>query len=209
MAAAEDRASDPAAFAGLTVEESSLLWQLAMRLPRCDSEAEAEAVLMQATAGLAQPPAFRDALAATAAAAIDAIRDRERLQTLAICDPLTGLSNRRFMEEELDRQIHAMTRLGQPMALALLDLDHFRRCNEAHGHLAGDLVLRSLAVLLQGFRRRSDVPCRYGGEEFVVIMPATSAADAALYDAKRTGRNRICTANPADFSVKNGRHVGR
>jgi diguanylate cyclase (GGDEF)-like protein len=260
MASAEDRVSDLAAFAGLTAEESSLLWQLAMRLPRCDSEAEAEAVVMQATAGLEQPPAFRDALAATTAAAIDAIRDRERLQTLAICDPLTGLSNRRFMEEELDRQIHAMMRLGQPMAVALLDLDHFRRCNEAHGHLAGDLVLRSLAVLLQGFRRGSDVPCRYGGEEFVVIMPATSAADAAarleplrlrlaetgihhegrplqpvtasigvaefpwhgttgtallsaadaaLYRAKRAGRNRICTANPADFSVKNGRHVDR
>lgn len=129
---------------------------------------------------------------------------------MAICDPLTGLSNRRFMEEELDRQIHHMTLLSQPMAVAMLDLDSFRSCNEPHGHLAGDLVLRSLAVLLQGFRRGSDVPCRYGGEEFVLIIPAVlTAADAALYQAKRAGRNRICLAKPADFSVKNDPPPGR
>jgi diguanylate cyclase (GGDEF)-like protein len=240
--------------AGLTAGESSFLWQLAMRLPHCESLAQAEAFVVQATAASEQSPALREALAVTLAAASDAIRDRERLHALAICDPLTGLSNRRFMEEELDRQLHAMTRLSRPMAVALLDLDHFRRCNEQHGHLAGDLVLRSLAVLLQGFRRRSDVPCRYGGEEFVLIMPATSAADAAaqleplrlrlaetgihhegrplqpvtasigvaefpthgttgtallsaadaaLYRAKRAGRNRICMAIPAGHSSAN------
>ena len=246
--------------ADLSAEESSLLWRLAMRLPRCDSVAQAEAVVSQATAGIDQTPAMQQAIAETVAAAIDTIRDRERLQDLAICDPLTGLSNRRFMEEELDRQIHQMAGLGQPMAVAMLDLDQFRNCNEAHGHLAGDLVLRSLAVLLQGFRRGSDVPCRYGGEEFVLIMPTATAvaaaarldplrdrlaemgvhhegrllqpvtasigvaefpthgasgtallnaADAALYRAKRAGRNRICLANPADFSVKNGPPANR
>ena len=261
MAAAEHDASG-AVEGGthLTAQELSLLWQLAMRLPHCDSVADLEVAVSQATVGLVQSPAMEQAVAATVAAAIDATRDRERLQNLVSCDPLTGLSNRRFMEEELDRQVHEMARLSRPMAVAMLDLDSFRSCNEAHGHLAGDLVLRSLAVLLQGFRRGSDVPCRYGGEEFVLIMPAVTAAeamarlepfrrrlaemgihhegrllqavtasigvaefpthgttattllqaaDAALYQAKRAGRNRICMANPADFSVKNGPPAGR
>lgn len=261
MAAAEDRVSGMVERGtGLTADELSLVWHLAMRLPQCDSVDQAEAVVSQVAAGIDQTPAMQQAIAETVAAAIDAIRDRERLRNLAICDPLTGLYNRRFLEEELDRQIHHMTRSGQPMAVALLDLDHFRSCNETHGHLAGDLVLRSMAVLLQGFRRGSDILCRYGGEEFVLIMPnataaaaavrleplrgrladmgvhhegrllqpvtasigvaefpthgasgtaVLNAADAALYRAKRAGRNRICLANPADFSVKNGRPACR
>jgi diguanylate cyclase (GGDEF)-like protein len=179
MAAAEDRVSGRVERgAGLAADDLSLVWHLAMRLPRCNSVAQAEAVVSEATAGIDQTPAMQQAIAATVAAAIDAIRDRERLRDLAICDPVTGLYNRRFMEEELARQIPHMKRIGQPMAVAMLDLDHFRGCNDAHGHLAGDLVLRSVAVLLQGFRQGSDVPCRYGGEEFVLIMPSATAADA-------------------------------
>lgn len=230
---------------GLSMEELTLLWRLALQLPRCESIAHAEAVVSQATAGLDQSPALQQAIATTVSAVIDTIRNRERLTDLALCDPLTGLANRRFMEQELDRQIHHLSRLGEPMAVAILDLDHFRTCNERHGHLAGDLMLRSLAVLLQGFRRGSDMPCRYGGEEFVLIMPRAtaaeavtrlepvrvrlaetgihhegrllqpvtasigvaefpthgdtvtallSAADEALYRAKRSGRNQICVA---------------
>lgn len=171
-----ERSSAPGA--GLSPEQLALLWQLALQLQRCDSVARAAAVVAEATAGIECSPAMQQAIDETLAPAIDAIRDRERLQDLAICDPLTGLSNRRFMEEELGRQIHQMARLAQPMAVAMLDLDHFRDYNEGHGHLAGDLVLRSLAVLLQGFRRGSDVPCRYGGEEFVLIMPGATAAAA-------------------------------
>lgn len=261
MAAGEHRFSDLVELGvGLEAEELAVLWHLAMRLPRCDSVADLEAAVAQATAGHGKSAAFRQAVARTVAAAIDAIRDRERLQNLASCDPLTGLSNRRFMEEELDRQMHLMAQLGQPMAVAMLDLDHFRDCNERHGHLAGDLFLRSLAVLLQGFRQGSDVPCRYGGEEFVLIMPSATApeavarleplrrrlaemgihhegrllqpvtasigvaefpthgatriavlnaADAALYQAKRGGRNRTCLADSAVFSIKNGPPAGR
>lgn len=163
---------------GLSVDELSLLWRLALRLQQCDSVARTESVVEECTAGVARSPELQRAIDETLAPAIDAIRDRERLQDLAICDPLTGLYNRRFMEEELARQIHHMTRLGRPMAVAMLDLDHFRDYNEGHGHLAGDLVLRSLSVLLQGFRRGSDVPCRYGGEEFVLIMPEATASEA-------------------------------
>lgn len=164
---------------GLSRDELSLLWHVALRLQQCDSIARAEAVVSEATVGIDRSPALRRAIGETVAAAIDAIRDRERLRDLASCDSLTGLANRRFMEEELGRQIRQLARVGQPLAVAMLDLDRFRDCNDGHGHLAGDLVLRSLAVLLQGFRRGSDVPCRYGGDEFVLIMPAATAGEAA------------------------------
>ncbi|MFM7137281.1 MAG: GGDEF domain-containing protein [Planctomycetota bacterium] len=179
MATRPERAESCAREDGLSIAELTLLWRVALRLHACDAVAQAEAVVAESTAGIEPSPALRRALAETLAAAADALRDRERLQDLALCDPLTGLFNRRFMEEELERQLHESRRLGQPMAVAMLDLDRFRDYNEGHGHLAGDLVLRSLAVLLQGFRRGSDVPCRYGGEEFVLIMPAATAAQAA------------------------------
>lgn len=164
---------------GLSVEELALLWRLALGLQQCNSAAEAEAVVLGVTAGISASAAMQRAITETIAPALDAIRDRERLADLALCDPLTGLFNRRFMEEEFGRQLEQMARLGQPMAVAMLDLDRFRDYNEGHGHLAGDLVLRSLALLLQGFRRESDVPCRYGGEEFVLIMPNATAAKSA------------------------------
>lgn len=166
---------DPA----LTAAELTLLWRLARRLQACGSLAEAEPLAAEAKAAARNgSPEYAHAVAATVAPALDSLRERERLQSLAIRDPLTNLYNRRFMEEELSRQISHVRRLGQPLAVALLDLDDFGAYNERYGHLAGDLVLQSLAVLLQGFRQGSDVPCRYGGEEFVLIMPAATAAQA-------------------------------
>lgn len=162
----------------LSAAHLELLWQFAKRLQQCDSVADAESLAAAAAAATDLSPAALHAIAETVGLAIDRIRERERLRDLAICDPLTGLSNRRFMEEELSRQVHRAIHAGEPLAVAMLDLDRFRDYNERHGHLAGDLVLRSCAVLLQGFRQGSDMPCRYGGEEFVVIMPQASAAQA-------------------------------
>ncbi len=164
---------------GLTAAELAMLWALARRLQACSTVAEAAPLAAEAaTATDGRSEAFGRAVADTVAPALDSLRERERLQSLAIRDPLTGLYNRRFMEEELERQLRHMQRVGQPLAVAMLDLDHFRDYNERYGHLAGDLVLQSLAVLLQGFRQGSDVPCRYGGEEFVLIMPAATASEA-------------------------------
>lgn len=164
----------------LTAAELAMLWQLARQLHTCASLAEAEALAASASAEASgRSPAFEQALRETVAPALESLREREQLESLAIRDPLTGLYNRRFMEEELSRQLGRVRRLGQPLAVAMLDLDHFRQYNERHGHLAGDLALQSLAMLLQGFRQEGDVPCRYGGEEFVLIMPATTAAEAS------------------------------
>ena len=104
-------------------------------------------------------------------------RQRAQLEDLAIRDPLTGLRNRRAMEDELRRAIEAARHDGEPCGLALLDLDHFKRINDECGHDAGDRVLVEFAALVRGLARRTDGLFRFGGEEFVLLLPGASAAD--------------------------------
>jgi diguanylate cyclase (GGDEF)-like protein len=156
------------------------------------------------------------------------------VESLATSDPLTGLPNRRLFDDTLDREIARARRSGNPLAVAMLDVDHFKVVNDRHGHQVGDEVLRQLARALENAARRESLIARYGGEEFVVLLPdATSAdaviaaermraaaadvgavavtvsvgvaardgdegpeellaaADAALYEAKRRGRDRV------------------
>jgi diguanylate cyclase (GGDEF)-like protein len=96
---------------------------------------------------------------------------RESLQETSVRDPLTGLYNRRFMEAMLDRELRRMERAGEHLAIAMLDLDHFKVINDNLGHAAGDLVLKELGRLMRSFRQGADVACRYGGEEFILILP--------------------------------------
>ncbi|HAY21308.1 MAG TPA: hypothetical protein DCY27_03915 [Desulfobacterales bacterium] len=170
---------------------------------------------------------------------------QEALRHQAIRDPLTGLFNRRFMLETLELELHRMHRKDSPLAVIMLDIDHFKRFNDTFGHSAGDALLSSFGRLLRSQVRQEDVSCRYGGEEFTLILPETSletackraeelrqavhalqlehrgqnigritislgiavypqsgespeallqAADAALYEAKRTGRDRVVAA---------------
>lgn len=102
-----------------------------------------------------------------------------RLRTEATRDPLTGLCNRRRLEHIAKREISFGQRDGHAVGLILLDLDHFKRMNDTFGHAAGDVVLRTVADLLQSRIRVYDVACRYGGEELVVVAPGESAAGAA------------------------------
>ncbi len=177
--------------------------------------------------------------------ALSNIKLRDTLKQQAIHDPLTGLFNRRYMEETLIREISRAKRYETPLGIIMIDLDHFRRFNNTFGHEAGDLVLRDLGKFLQSNIRKEDVACRYGGEEFTLILPGApmditekraetlrtlvqdleiyyngrpldsitlslgvasfpehggtgetvlQAADAALYAAKRAGRNKVSTA---------------
>jgi diguanylate cyclase (GGDEF)-like protein/PAS domain S-box-containing protein len=109
----------------------------------------------------------------TIALALANLRLREKLQHQSIRDPHTGLFNRRYLEEILEREIRRAQRGGSPLSLILFDIDHFKRFNDTFGHEAGDLVLREVGALLRDDCRDSDIPCRYGGEELVLGLPDT------------------------------------
>ena len=102
----------------------------------------------------------------------------ERVQHLAARDPLTGACNRRTFERELDRAMDHAERAGEPMCLAMFDIDHFKKHNDRLGHQAGDDVLRRAVASLEGASRSFDTVARYGGEEFAVIMPGLDPAEA-------------------------------
>lgn len=104
-------------------------------------------------------------------------RAEEALRHQVIRDPLTGLFNRRYMEESLERELHRAARQGEQLGIMMLDLDHFKQFNDLHGHLAGDAMLRSLGAFLQSHVRAEDIVCRYGGEEFTLILPSSSLED--------------------------------
>ncbi|HEY6293832.1 MAG TPA: diguanylate cyclase [Terriglobia bacterium] len=96
---------------------------------------------------------------------------KEALRVQAIRDPLTGLYNRRYMEEALERELRRAEHGQHPLSVMMLDLDHFKTFNDTSGHQAGDHLLRYVGGLLEARTRREDIPCRYGGEEFVLILP--------------------------------------
>jgi diguanylate cyclase (GGDEF)-like protein len=104
---------------------------------------------------------------------------RDRLREQAIRDPLTNLYNRRFMEETLTLEIHRARRANSTVSLVMMDIDHFKSVNDQFGHRAGDFVLESLGQMLLANTRKSDVACRYGGEEFLIVLPGSSLEDAA------------------------------
>lgn len=111
------------------------------------------------------------ALADSMSLALSSIALRERLRNQALRDPLTGLYNRRFMEEVLDKLTLQAERRKSPISAIMIDLDHFKKLNDRHGHAAGDTVLRDVAGVILSSLRKSDIACRYGGEELFVILP--------------------------------------
>jgi diguanylate cyclase (GGDEF)-like protein len=105
-------------------------------------------------------------------------RQNERLVELAAVDELTGTKNRRRFREDLELLFGQSERLGSPLSLIMLDIDHFKEYNDAFGHPAGDEILRRLGWALRSALRSHDVVARYGGEEFVVLLPATGENEA-------------------------------
>jgi len=169
-----------------------------------------------------------------------------RLRELSLIDVLTGLHNYRYFQEQIDIEMERVRRTGAPCAILMLDLDFFKQINDAYGHEAGNAVLRETARIIKAGTRAMDIACRYGGEEFAVILPSTSLegavriaqrirraikravieharipikvtvstgaacfnyldrvgrdelvelADSALYQAKRSGRDRVCSVS--------------
>jgi diguanylate cyclase (GGDEF)-like protein len=120
----------------------------------------------------------RQRLAVTAAEqiglALNNLKLQETLRALATRDPVTNLYNRRYMEESLGRELYRVARRNMPLAVILLDIDRFKTFNDQYGHQSGDEVLRSLAEFLSTHIRGEDIACRYGGEEFALILPEAS-----------------------------------
>jgi len=111
--------------------------------------------------------------------AIANVKLRDQLRDQAIRDVLTGLFNRRFMLETCRREFARAARTRQPVSLLSIDIDHFKKYNDNHGHDAGDTVLRAVGGCLQTVFRNEDVPCRFGGEEFVVVLPGATVEAAS------------------------------
>ena len=120
-----------------------------------------------------------EAVAEQVALGLANVKLREVLRSQSIRDPLTGLFNRRYMEETLEREVRRSQRAGRPMAVIMADIDHFKQINDAFDHDAGDAMLRELGALFQRNLRREDIACRFGGEEFVLVLHDASLEDAA------------------------------
>lgn len=131
------------------------------------------------------------------------IRLRETLRTQSIRDPLTGLYNRRHMEEFLTREVHRAERHRTSIALMMLDLDHFKTFNDTHGHDAGDTALRNIGELLSTASRAEDLACRYGGEEFTMILTGLEAdqARARAEDIRRMVRSLAIRYRGASHTI--------
>jgi len=99
---------------------------------------------------------------------------RETLRGQAIRDPLTGLFNRRYLEETLNRELHRVQRLKGTLGVVMMDLDNFKQFNDTFGHEAGDAILSAVGGLIRTHCREEDIPCRYGGEEFLLVLPGAS-----------------------------------
>ncbi len=126
------------------------------------------------TAVLADRERLTRTLAEQLELALANFRLRETLREQSARDQLTGLFNRRYMEESLDRELRRASREGYSLGLLMMDLDHFKDLNDGFGHAAGDLMLRAVGEFLGSSVRGDDVACRFGGEEFVVILPRAS-----------------------------------
>ena len=135
-----------------------------------------------------------------AAPSLDRSHPRQYLQgvidglcELSLKDPLTGLANRRHFRAVLEREIDRVTRSGEAALLLMLDIDHFKKVNDTHGHLAGDMVLQSVARTLAACVRPMDTLARYGGEEFAVVLPACQSAFGTVV-AERRSMSSDCSA---------------
>lgn len=133
----------------------------------------------------------------------------QRLRTMAYRDVLTGLYNHRYFHEQLSHEIDRSVRYGQPLTVMLMDMDNFKTINDVYGHLVGDKFLGLVGQIIAKQVRSSDVAARYGGDEFAIILPNTSADDALITAEKLDDAvARAAAMHAAAEAVKLGISVG-
>jgi diguanylate cyclase (GGDEF)-like protein/PAS domain S-box-containing protein len=132
--------------------------------------------------------------------ALSNLKLREHMHEQANKDPLTGLFNRRYLDDTLPRELHRALRHNTPVSIAMLDIDHFKQVNDTFGHDAGDVLLSELGRALRANVRKSDLACRYGGEEFVLVLP-----DSAM-EASRQHLEQIL-AYIKEIRIQHGEHL--
>ena len=130
---------------------------------------------------------FCEIVAESLSMALSNVKLYEKLQHQALRDPLTGLYNRRYMLDALERELQLAVRHVQPLSVIMLDIDHFKTFNDTFGHDAGDTVIAAVSEVLRRAVRQSDFVCRYGGEEFLVLLPQARADIAAGIAEKLRG----------------------
>lgn len=145
---------------------------------------------------------FKTTFAAQVGLSIANIRLREALRTQSVRDVLTGLYNRRYLEEVLEREVRRAARATQSVGVLMIDLDHFKKFNDTYGHDAGDAVLREIGMSLTKGIRAEDFVCRFGGEEFVVILPTADLA------ASRARAERLRSKTKELTILHQGRSMG-
>ena len=123
---------------------------------------------------------------------------RESMLNLSIRDPLTGLFNRRYMDEALGQELHRTKRNDAQLAVIMVDIDHFKRFNDEFGHDGGDAILRALGAFFKKHVRGSDIACRYGGEEFILVMSPSSAEGARQRAEKMREDARLLSVTHAN-----------
>jgi diguanylate cyclase (GGDEF)-like protein len=136
-----------------------------------------------------------------AAASLDNVRLMNQTKRSAITDALTGVYNRRFFIESLEKQLSLAKRYDETLTVIMVDVDHFKRFNDTYGHTAGDRVLQQVSKMLGASVRESDVLCRYGGEEFTIIMSRTSATEG--YEKAERIRRHIESVRFANIAPGN------
>jgi diguanylate cyclase (GGDEF)-like protein len=144
-----------------------------------------------------------------AAIAIEKAYYTAALKRIAVTDPLTGVLNRRGLERALDREIARCKRKELPISILMFDIDNFKGINDTHGHLKGDEVLKDFAEILKKNIRKADILCRYGGDEFAVIMPE-AVTENAEYVKKRVTAHLALVNDRREFpfAVSIGIHSG-
>ena len=146
----------------------------------------------------AETLAFLDALAAQAHIVLENGRLFERVRELSIRDSLTGLYNHRHVLELVDQAVERADRYQEPVSVLMADIDHFKTLNDENGHLTGDALLRELAALLQDSVRSVDAVGRYGGEEFLILLPHTAYEEALMLAERIRARVQACAFRVGD-----------